>query len=131
MKFRIPLLLILLMRLIMPWSYAQTPPELPKEQNNAYGIELGESYPGIVILEILTAAENEIDAAVKEAYEEGYKAGVLEYAPKLAAAEALREMTQLSVEAERKKTKYFWQGLFITGGIAFLGGATIGGLSGR
>jgi hypothetical protein len=75
-----------------------------------------------MVLEILAAAEAEIEKAVDEAYSEGYKAASLRYAPDLAAQKDVLRLTSLSLAAERKKTKYFWQSLFITGGIFFLGG---------
>jgi hypothetical protein len=122
MKLKIRLLWISLMLILPPMSYAQTPPELPDGQNSGYGIESETLYPGSVILEILAAAETEIDAAVQEAYAEGYKAASLRYAPDTAYYVSLNESIKRDLALEQKKTKRFWPSLFITGGLSFLGG---------
>jgi hypothetical protein len=75
-----------------------------------------------MVLEILAAAESEIDAAVGEAYGEGYKAASLRYAPDAAYYTSLSESLKRDLASERKKTKWFWPSLFITGGVSFLGG---------
>jgi hypothetical protein len=75
-----------------------------------------------MILELLAAAEGEIDTAVEEAYAEGYKAASLRYAPNTAYYAGLSESLQRDLTLERKKTKRFWPALFITGGLSFFGG---------
>jgi hypothetical protein len=81
MKLKRRLLAILLMLTPVLMSFAGEQQGSPQEQGNAWGIESGELYPGLAVLEILAAAESEIDRAVKEAYEEGYKAAASRYAP--------------------------------------------------
>jgi hypothetical protein len=122
MKLKTPLPLILFLVILIPAGYAQTPPESPDGQNSGYGIEPGQLYPGRMVLEILAAAESEIEAAVKEAYSEGYKAASLRYAPDTAYYASLSESIQRDLALERKKTKRFWPSLFIGGGLSFLGG---------
>jgi hypothetical protein len=122
MKSKILQLLILLLLILPPASYAQTPPESPGGQSSGYGIEPEKLYPGSTVLEILAAAEAEIDAAVEEAYAEGYKAATLRYAPDTAYYVSLSESIKQDLEAERKKTQRFWPSLFVTGGLSFLGG---------
>jgi hypothetical protein len=75
-----------------------------------------------MVLEILTAVEAEIDAAVEEAYAEGYKAASLRYAPSVAYYTSLSESIKRDVEAEREKTSRFLPALVITGGLSFVGG---------
>jgi hypothetical protein len=75
-----------------------------------------------MVLEILAAAEAEIDAAVEEAYAEGYKAASLRYAPDAAYYTSLSESMKRDVEAEREKTNRFLPALVITGGLSFVGG---------
>jgi hypothetical protein len=75
-----------------------------------------------VVLEILAAAEAEIETAVEEAYAEGYKAAALRHAPDAAYYAAISESLKRDLAAERKKTKWFLPALVVTGGIAFLGG---------
>jgi hypothetical protein len=122
MKSKILPLLILLTLILTPASYAQTPPELPGGQSSGYGIEPSALYPGSAVLEILAAAENEIDAAVEEAYAEGYKAASLRYAPDTAYYTALSEGIKRELAFEKKKTKGLWPSLFITGVFYFFGG---------
>jgi hypothetical protein len=78
-----------------------------------------------MVLELLAAAEMEIDAAVKEAYAEGYKAAALRYEPEIAGLQAINGRLSLSLEGERKKTKYSRQAVLITGGLSFVGGFLI------
>lgn len=68
---------------------AQTPKALLNEAANAYGIEPEANYSGREVLEILLTAEDEAAVCVREAYTEGYKAGVAEYAPRCAQLEAV------------------------------------------
>jgi hypothetical protein len=75
-----------------------------------------------MVLEILTAAEVEIEIAVQEAYAEGYKAASLRYAPDTAYYLSLNESMKRDLALERKKTKWFWPSLVVTGGLTFLGG---------
>jgi hypothetical protein len=117
------LLPLILWLLILPWTgYGQMPPESPDGQSGGYGIEPEKLYPGSMILELLAAAEEEIDAAVEEAYSEGYKAASLRHAPDAAYYTGLSESMQRDLALEREKAKRFWPSLFIAGGLSFLGG---------
>ena len=131
MKLKIPLLAILLTLLLTPGSFAQTPPESQDRQNNGYGIESEALYPGSVILEILATAEEEIDAAVREAYAEGYKSAMLRYAPDLAASETMEAALRKELERERRKNRMFKPALCIIGGLFFAGGFGIHALISR
>jgi hypothetical protein len=113
---------LLLTALLTPVIYGQTPPESPDGRNNGYGIELEASYPGRTVLEILLAAESEIDTAVNEAYEAGYKAAALRYEPEIAGLRDANRTIALSLDAERKKTTYSRLTVLIAGGLSFLGG---------
>jgi hypothetical protein len=122
MKLKTLLPLILLTLLLTPASFAQTSPESPERSVNAYGIEPEESYQGGVVLELMEAAEAEIDAAVNEAYAEGYKAAVLRYAPEAAMYKALSANMEATLEAERKKNRFFWPALGASAGLSFAAG---------
>jgi hypothetical protein len=122
MKVKRPLPLILLTLLLTRTGYAQTPPESPTGQSGGYGIESEKLYPGSMVLEILAAAEGEIEKAVDEAYSEGYKAASLRYAPDTAYYTGLSESLKRELALEREKAKWFWPSLFIAGGVSFLGG---------
>jgi hypothetical protein len=114
--------LILLMLLLTPAGFAQTPPESPEGSGNAYEIEPEESYPGSTVLYLLEAAEEEIDAAVTEAYAEGYKAAAVEYAPEAALYKELAWNMEAAIEAERKRNGFFWPTVGISAGISFAAG---------
>jgi len=118
-KLKTLLLMILLLLLLTRISYAQTPPELPDAQNSGYGIEPEQFYPGTLILELMEAAEAEIDAAVREAYAEGYKAASLRFVPEIASL----NMTIEALKIDRRKN---WRNMFFTGGLSFLGGMAAG-----
>jgi len=112
-------LMILLLLLLTQISYAQTPQELPNAQNSGYGIEPEQFYPGSLVLELMEAAEAEIDAAVREAYAEGYKAASLRFMPEIVSL-------NITIEALRNDRQKNWRNIFITGGLSFVGGIAVG-----
>jgi hypothetical protein len=114
--------LILLTLLLIPKSFAQTPPELPDGQSGGYGIEPEKSYPGSMVLELMEAAEEEIAAAAHEAYAEGYKAAMLRYAPEAESYRTLAAGIQAELEAERKKSRAFWPAAGVSAGFSFAAG---------
>jgi hypothetical protein len=122
---------ILLLTLLTPTGYAQTPAGSPGGQSNAYGIEPGTLYPGTLVLELMEAAEAEIDAAVGEAYAEGYKAAMLRYAPDAEAYKTVTRVIQAELETERRKNRYFWPAVGISSGIFFVSGFFLHSLVGR
>jgi len=121
-KLKTPLLTILFLLTLTQISYAQTPPELPDVQSSGYGIEPEQFYPGSLVLELMEAAEAEIDAAVREAYAEGYKAAVLRYAAELALKNQEIAALNLTIEAFRADRRKTWLDIFLTGALSFLGG---------
>jgi len=72
------MLLLLCGMLLGGRSTASELKSLPRGLEHAYGIELDRCYPGVRVLEVLEAIEEEVAAAVQEAYAEGYKAGRVE-----------------------------------------------------
>ena len=122
MRLKTPPLLILLLLLLTPASFAQMLAESPKEQNNAYGIAPGRFYQGRLILELMEAAEAEITAAADEAYAEGYKAAAVRYAPEAALYKALAADMEKTMESERKKSRFFWPALGVSAGASFVAG---------
>jgi hypothetical protein len=115
-------LLILLTLLLIPAGFAQTPEQSPESSVSAFGIEPGKLYQGKVILELMETADEELTAAVDEAYAEGYKAGVIRYAPEAALYTALAADMEKAMEAERKKSRYFWPVLGVSAGVSFVAG---------
>jgi hypothetical protein len=102
------LLAILFLPLLTRTSYAQTRTESPDARNSVYGIAPEKLYPGALVLELMEAAESEIDTAVHEAYAEGYKAAMLQYAPELAALRIRESALLEELKRERLKNKFFW-----------------------
>jgi hypothetical protein len=70
----------------------------------------------------LTAANEEIDAAVSEAYAEGYKAGLLEASPDAAYWKKISDSLRTELKTEKNKTFrdrfLFGAGGFVLGVIA-------------
>ena len=118
MKLKTLLPLILWLAIPPRTGCAQTPPESPDGQSGGYGIEPEKLYPGTMVLEILAAAEAEIDAAVEEAYSEGYKAASLRFAPEI-------ELLKTQAEAARKQKTVSIKDRLLFG----FGGFALGALS--
>jgi hypothetical protein len=112
----LPPLLLLATLLALP-TYAETPNVSQAAPGNDYGIEPEKLYQGTLILDLLTAANEEIDAAVSEAYSEGYKAGLLEASPDAAYWKKISESLRAELNAEKKKT-FRDRVLFGAGGFA-------------
>jgi hypothetical protein len=108
--------------LLTPALFAQTPEQSPGSSGNVYGIEPEASYPGTVVLELMEAAEEEIAAAVDEAFAEGYKAAVLRYAPEAESYKTIAADMQAELETERKKNRFFWPALGVSAGLSFAAG---------
>jgi hypothetical protein len=70
------------------------------DSGNEYGIDPERSYPGTMVLEILSVLEVEAVLAIDEAYAAGYKAALLTAAPDTAYWKSLAEHWQQ--EAERR-----------------------------
>jgi hypothetical protein len=114
--------LVLLTLLLIPKSFAQTPGQSPESSASAYGIEPEKSYPGTVVLELMETAEEEIGAAVDEAYAEGYKAAMLRYAPEAESYKAAAANLRAELDAERKKSRAFWPAVGVSAGVSFAAG---------
>jgi len=121
------LLAILFLPLLTQINYAQMRTKSPNAQNNDYGIEPEKFYPGSLVLELMEAAETEIDSSVHEAYAEGYKAAMLQYAPELAASRIRESALREELEKERLKNKFFWP----VSGASFAAGILLHSLFGR
>ena len=124
LRTRLPVILSLL--LITQMSYAQTHKESPNNQGNGYGIELNQFYPGTLVLELMRAAEEEIDAAVNDAYAQGYKAAVLRLMPELAAKNEENFILRSNFEAAKVERRHSLRNMFIIGGLSFVGGLVTG-----
>jgi hypothetical protein len=108
LRLKTLLLAILFLPLLTQINYAQTRTESQTERNNDYGIAPDQLYPGSLVLKLMEAAEAEIDIAVHEAYAEGYKAAMLQYAPEIAALRIRESVLREELDRERLKNKFFW-----------------------
>ena len=118
--------LILSLALLTPISYAQTPAGSPEKPGSAYGIEPLRHYPGTLVLELMQAAEEEIDAAVRDAYARGYKAAALRYVPELAERDRDIASLQKAVANHKAARRKYWRNAFVACGLSLLGGAAAG-----
>ena len=130
-KLKTLLLLILFLLHLTPMSFAQTQQEFQGMPGSDLGIEPGQSYQGTLVLELLEAAEAEIEAAVTEAYAEGYKAAMLRFAPELAAQKTAAVSMQLELDMYRKKRQLYWPAAGIAAGFSFAAGFFIHSLVSR
>lgn len=118
MKLKALLPLIWLLLIPPRTSYGQTPPESPDGRNRGYGIEPETLYPGTMVLEILAAAEAEIDAAAEESYAEGYKAASLRFVPEIELLKAQAEAAQSKQAVSIKDRLLFGFGGFALGALS-------------
>lgn len=119
MKTRI-LLTLLLLVLTLPVMSSENK-NSPTQSENAYGIEPGKLYPGDLVLELLEIAEDEAAAAVREAYDAGYKAGRID-----GAAIWGEEYKKLQAENARLKKRPGWETVLSVGAGALGVGIVIG-----
>ena len=124
MKLNKLLLTFLCLMLITQASYSQQKTESKKTSGNEYGIDLNRNYKGSEVLELLQIVEQEAEQAIDQAFNEGYKQGLLAAAPD---AEYWR-VKSLQYEAEitrLKKEKWLYAfgglgaGFLVGGGIGF------------
>jgi hypothetical protein len=65
------------------------------------------TYTRAEVLELLAILNEEADAAIKQAFDEGYKAGATDFAPKVAELEVEKESLEYQLERERIEKKFF------------------------
>lgn len=120
MKLKAFLPLTLLPMLAMQTSFAQPRTESELTSASVYGTDLHRNYSGSEVAELLQIVEQEAEAAIDHAFDEGYKQGLLASAPD---AEYWRiKAGQYETEIMRLKRKRWLFALggfgagFITGG---------------
>lgn len=126
--------LLCLSSLLIQMLTAQTSPVLKKNIKTEYGLESDRSYSSDEVAELLAIAEEEAEVSIKEAYAEGYKAGVLEYAPENARLEALnksleKDAMKMQASIEMQKTFSRYLPVIFAAGIlsSFAGGYAVRG----
>ena len=91
---------------------------------SGYGIELEKSYPGTLVLELVTELENESAAVVSEAFNEGFKEGLKTASPEAAYWKA----KSMEIEAHRWPWWVLPAACLVSGLAGVLGGLLVGGL---
>ena len=84
-------------------SFAEQKTQSKKIPLAAFGIESKPSYTEAELETILNIFFEETDSGIERAFNEGYKQGVLEYAPKAAGLEAIRK--DLQAECRKMRTR--------------------------
>lgn len=115
-------LMCLFLTLATQTNFAQPNAESEPTSASEYGIDLHRNYSGSEVAELLHIVEQEAEAAIDHAFDEGYKHGLLASAPD---AEYWRiKASQYETEIMRLKRKRW---LFVLGGFG-AGFITGGGL---
>lgn len=121
MKYKPLTLLILSLALFGLTSLHAQETTLPTDSLTQYGLEQGKSYPAEVVAQLLDAAIAEGQAAIRAAYDAGYKAGALDYGPSSAYWEATANVW--NAEAKKTATGPTWETVAIAGGGGLIVGA--------
>ena len=106
--------ILLLLPLVLT-LYAEKSNPLPNVSGSKFGIDLTRNYTGQEVQELLDIVVEEAEKSITEAYNAGYKQGVLEYKPNVAYWKTQAEGFETLLKAERRK-KWLWS----------LGGVSIG-----
>lgn len=88
-------------------SFAEQKTQSKKISLAAFGIESKPSYTEAELETIVGIFFEETESGIERAFNEGYKQGVLEYAPKAAGLEAIRK--DLQAECRRMRTRRILQ----------------------
>lgn len=123
MKLNKLLLTFLCLMLITQASYSQQKTESKKTSGNEYGIDLNRNYKGSEVLELLQIVEQEADLAIDRAFNEGYKQGMLAYAPEVEYWQTRAFQLQEEISKLKKDRWLYAVGGF---GVGFLFGGGFG-----
>ncbi len=123
MKYKKLMLLPLLLVLPMLRLTAQQSQMNSNSSENVFGIDLNRTYSGNEVLNLLTIMDEEAQTSITNAYNEGYKAGLLEYKPETIKLQSLNDSLKADAEQMRREYAYtvpVWQvPLWTAGGILF------------
>ena len=114
---------ILLMLLVMQMSYAGNGSRSPNGSGSKYGIDLTKSYTGKEVQALIDIVIEESEKSIDEAYNAGYKQGVLAYKPD---AEYWKVKAQSFEKELHRKTIKNWMFCLSGVSIGFLGGIGFG-----
>lgn len=121
LKTLLPVSLLIL--LAMQTSYAESGSRLQSALEPKYGIELTRSYTGQEVLELIDLVVEEAEKSITEAYNAGYKQGVLAYKPDVEYWKVKASGFEKELKRQRRDRWLYGLGGFALG---FAGGAGIG-----
>lgn len=121
-KSRILLLMSLLLLPATQTLYAESGNPSPSVSGMKFSLESSKNYTAKEVQEILDVVIEEAEKSITEAYDAGYKQGVLEFKPEVSYWKAEAENYKRRLGLERGKK---WQWAAGGAGIGFLGGAGI------
>ena len=121
-KSRTLLLLSLLLIPAMRTLYAESGNPSPSVSGTRFNLESSKSYTAKEVQELLDVVIEEAEKSIAEAYNAGYKQGVLEFKPEVSYWKAEAENYKRRLALERGKK---WQWAAGGVGIGLLGGAGI------
>ncbi len=123
MRLKALLLTLLFLTLTTQTSFAQKKIESEPTSENEYGIDLAKSYTGSDLLELIQIVEQEAEQSIDEAFNEGYKQGLLAAAPDAEywRIKSLQHKTEIA-RLKKEKWLYAFGGL----GAGFLAGSGFG-----
>ncbi len=113
------ILFLSLLTLPLIWSESK---QSRTVSGNEFGIDLTRTYTGSEVAELLGIMAEEADKAIESAYQEGYKAAVLEYSPENERLRSLAESIKLNLKEERKKISLPMWLVPIAAGVSFVSG---------
>ncbi|MGP1427202.1 MAG: hypothetical protein ACTTKB_03180 [Treponema sp.] len=117
--------LLLLSLLLIPATqtlYAESGNPSPSVSGTRFNLESSKNYTAKEVQEVLDIVIEEAEKSITEAYNAGYKQGVLEFKP---------EVSYWQTEAENYKRQYLlerrkkWQWALGGAGLGFIGGASL------
>ena len=114
---------ILLLLLAMQMSYAGNGSQLPSSSESKYGVDLTKSYTGKEVQALIDIVVEEAGKSIDEAYNAGYKQGILAYKPD---AEYWKVKAQGFEKELHRKTIKNWMFCLSGVSIGFLGGIGLG-----
>ncbi len=114
MKSKILMLLLLLSVLVMQMSFAEQKTSSKQSLENEFVIDSQTNYTGSQVLELIAIVTEEAQEAIDRAFDEGYKQGVLSYAPETDYWKAEAEKYKAQYERQKKERMQFvFKGLAI------------------
>jgi hypothetical protein len=125
MKLKKLMLAFLLMLLPTLTLTAQQSSSNSGSSGNEYGLDSEATYQGAEVIALLDIQQEEADAAILDAFNNGYKAALLEYKPQNVQLQSLNDSLSADLASWKKTSIPRWQSVLWnvgTGAVCLLGG---------